>query len=45
MMFGEHWQQRLSLVLARGQASLALGAVVAAWNNATGTKGQKASPE
>jgi hypothetical protein len=23
MVWGEHWQQRLSLVLARGQASLA----------------------
>jgi hypothetical protein len=45
MVWGEHWQQRLSLVLARGQASLVLGAVAAASNNATGASGRKASPE
>jgi hypothetical protein len=39
------WQQRLSLVLARGQASLVLGAVAAARNNAAGASGRKASPE
>jgi hypothetical protein len=32
-------QQRLSLVLARGQASLVLGAVAAARNNAEGPSG------
>ena len=45
MVWGEHWQQRLSLVLARGQASLVLGAVEAARNNAAGASGRKASPE
>ena len=45
MVWGEHWQQRLSLVLARGQASLVLGAVAAARNNAAGASGRKASPE
>ena len=44
-VFGEHWQQRLSMVLARGQASLVLGAVAAARNNSAGIKGRKASPE
>ena len=36
MVWGEHWQQRLSLVLARGQASLVLGAVVVTRNDAMG---------
>ena len=45
MVWGEHWQQRLSLVLTRGQASLVLGAVVAARNNAVGASGRNASPE
>jgi hypothetical protein len=45
MVWGEHWQQRMSLVLARGQASLVLGAIVAARNNAVGASGRKASPE
>ena len=45
MVWGEHWQQRLSLVLARGQASLVLDAVAAARNNAAGASGRKASPE
>ena len=31
MVFGEHWGQRLSLVLARGQADLVLGAVAACY--------------
>jgi hypothetical protein len=42
---GGHWLQRLSLVLARGQASLVLGAVASARNNAEGASGRKASPE
>jgi hypothetical protein len=42
---GEHWQQRLSLVLTRGRASLVLGAVAAARNNAAGALGCKTSPE
>ena len=29
-VFGEHWRQRLSLALTRGQARLVLGAVTAA---------------
>ena len=45
VVWGEHWQQRLRLVLARGQASLVLGAVVVARNNAVGASGRKASPE
>jgi hypothetical protein len=45
MVWGEHWQQRLSLVLAGGQASLALGAVTAARNNAAGASGRQASPK
>jgi hypothetical protein len=44
MVWGEHWQQRLGLVLARRQASLLLGAVAAARNNAAGASGRKASP-
>jgi hypothetical protein len=45
MLWGEHWQQRVSLVLARRQASLVLGALAAARNNAAGASGCKASPE
>jgi len=45
MVFGEHWGQRLSLVLARGQADLVLGAVAAGRNNNGGAQGRKASPE
>jgi hypothetical protein len=45
MVWGEQWQQRLSLVLARGQATLVLGAIAAARNNAAGALGRKASPE
>jgi hypothetical protein len=45
LVWGEHWQQRVSLVLARGQASLLLGAVAAARNHAAGASGRKASPE
>jgi hypothetical protein len=45
MVWGKHWQQRLSLVLAREQASLVLGAVAAARNNAAGASGRKASPQ
>jgi hypothetical protein len=42
---GEHLQQRLSLVLARGQASLVFGTVAVASNNTEGVSGRKASPE
>jgi hypothetical protein len=45
MVWGEHWLQRLSLVLVRGQASLVLGAVASVRNNAEGASGRKASPE
>ena len=45
MVWGEHWQQRLSLVLVRRQASLVLGAVAAARSNAVGASGRKASPD
>jgi hypothetical protein len=40
-----NWEQRLSLVLARGQADLVLGAVAAGRNNNGGAQGRKASPE
>ena len=43
--FGKHWRQRLGLALARGQASLVLGAVSAGRNYGEGAKGRKASPE
>ena len=42
-VFGEHWQQRLAMVLARGQASLVLGVVAA--KTSAAIKGRKASPE
>eukprot|EP01050_Picozoa_sp_SAG11_P012113 SAG11_NODE_1327_length_5194_cov_9.461237_2_plen_135_part_00 len=45
MVWGEHWRQRLSLALARGQASLVLGAVAAARSSAVGAPGRKASSE
>ena len=45
MVWGEHWRQRLSLALARGQASLVLGAVDAARSSTVGALGRKASPE
>ena len=37
--FGEHWLQRLSLVLARGQADLVLEAVKTARKNHRGRDG------
>jgi hypothetical protein len=45
MVWGEHRLQHLSLVLARGQASLVFGAVASARNNAEGASGCKAPPE
>jgi hypothetical protein len=45
MVWGEHWQQHLSLVLARGHASLVLDAVAVARNNTMGASRRKASPE
>ena len=39
MEFGEHWLQRLSLVLARGQADLVLEAVKTARKNHRGRDG------
>eukprot|EP01051_Picozoa_sp_SAG22_P019401 SAG22_NODE_3566_length_1633_cov_1.734416_1_plen_115_part_00 len=45
MVWGEHWRQRLSLGLARGQASLALEAVAAARSSSAGSRGRKASAE
>ena len=45
MMWGEHWRQRLSLGLARGQADLVLSAVETARSSSTGAKGRKASAE
>ena len=45
MVWGEHWEQRLGVKLARGEASLVLGAVASARANAEGISGQKASPE
>jgi hypothetical protein len=44
-VWGEHWQQRLSRVLARGHASLVLGAVAVARHNAARASGRKASSE
>ena len=44
-VFGEHWRQRLSLALTRGQASLVLGAVAAGRNYGKGATGRKASAE
>ena len=40
MMWGEHWRQRLSLELARGQASLVLEAVSTARGSSTGANWQ-----
>jgi hypothetical protein len=45
MVWGEHWEQRLGVKLAQGEASLVLGAVATAWANAEGSSGRKASPE
>ena len=45
MMWGEHWRQRLSLTLARGQADLVLEAVSVARSSSAGAKGRKASAE
>jgi hypothetical protein len=42
---GEHWEQRLGVELAQGEASLVLGAVASARANAEGITGRKASPE
>ena len=44
-MWGEHWRQRLSLALARGQADLVLEAVLVARSSSAGAKGRKASAE
>jgi hypothetical protein len=43
MVWGEHWEQRLGVKLAQGEASLVLGAVVSARANAEGFLGRKAS--
>ena len=45
MVWGEHWEQRLGVKLAQGEASLVLGAVASARANAEGSSGRKASPE
>ena len=45
MVWGEHWEQRLGVKLAQGEASLVLGAVASARANAEGFSGRKASPE
>jgi hypothetical protein len=45
MVWGEHWEQRLGVKLAQGEASLVLGAVATARANAEGSSGRKASPE
>ena len=42
---GEHWEQRLGVKLAQGEASLVLGAVASARANVEGISGRKASPE
>ena len=42
---GEHWEQRLGVKLAQGEASLVLGAVASARANAEEISGWKASPE
>jgi hypothetical protein len=41
----EHWEQRLGVKLAKGEASLVLGAVALARENVEGSLGRKASPE
>jgi hypothetical protein len=45
MVWGGHWEQRLGVKLAQGEASLVLGAVATARANAEGSSGRKASPE
>jgi hypothetical protein len=45
MVWGGHWEQRLGVMLAQGEASLVLGAVASARANAEGFSGRKASPE
>jgi hypothetical protein len=45
MVWAEHWEQRLGVRLAQGEASLVLGAVASARANAEGILGRKASPE
>ena len=45
MVWGEHWEQRLGVKLAQGEASLVLGAVASAQADAEGISGLKASPE
>ena len=45
MVWGEHWEQRLGVKLAQGEASLVLGAVATARANVEGSSGRKASPE
>ena len=45
MVWGEHWEQRLGVKLAQGEASLVLDAVASARANAEGILRRKASPE
>eukprot|EP01051_Picozoa_sp_SAG22_P002887 SAG22_NODE_134_length_18372_cov_33.054944_7_plen_78_part_00 len=45
MVWGEHWRQRLSLGLARGQAGLVLEAIATARSSSEGSYGRKASAE
>jgi hypothetical protein len=40
-----YWEQRLGVELARGEASLVLGAVASGQANAEGISGRKASPK
>ena len=42
---GEHWEQRLGVKLAQGEASLVLSVVASAWVDVEGISGWKASPE
>jgi hypothetical protein len=45
MVWGEHWEQRLGVELAQGEASLVLGAIASARANAEGISRRKTSPE
>ena len=45
MVWGEHWEQRLGVKLAQGEASLLLGVVASARANVEGILRRKASPE
>jgi hypothetical protein len=45
MVWGEHWEQRLGVKRALGEASLLLDVVASAWANVEGISGWKASPE